>query len=128
MRRRTAANICKMKKYKLFLMIYIFTYLHILHFICNIINDYIYFLVSHIFAVVLRRIAVLLLSNLFTYHHCKHPRIRRAKLVSCPFLFRFIFSAMLSKGTKHIVWASEQLVHGSLLSDGSDRCVLTVFA
>ena len=65
MRRRTTANICELKKY-------------------------IYFLSSHIFAVVLRRIAVFLLSNLFTFYHCKHPRIRRATLVSCPFLLRFI--------------------------------------
>ena len=26
---------------------------------------------------------------LLSYYHCKHPRIRRATLVSCPFLFRF---------------------------------------
>ena len=29
------------------------------------------------------------ISNLFTFYHCKHPRIRRATLVSCPFLLRF---------------------------------------
>ena len=50
-----------------------------------------YFLISHIFAVVLRCIAVFLLSNLLTNYHCKHPRIRRATLVSCPFLFRSKF-------------------------------------
>ena len=49
-----------------------------------------YFLISHIFAVVLRRIAVFLLSNVFTYYHCKHPRIREVTMVSCPFIFRFI--------------------------------------
>ena len=83
MRQRTTANMCEIKKYIIDIY-YIF-----LNF-AQVSN--MYFLISHIFAVVFRRIAVFLLSNLFTNYHCKDPRIRRATLVSCPFLFRFIFS------------------------------------
>ena len=32
--------------------------------------------------------------KLITNYHCKHPRIRRATLVSCPFLFRFEYSML----------------------------------
>ena len=68
------------------ILYYIIFYYIILHYIILYI-----FLISHIFAVVPRCIAVFLLSNLFTNYHCKHPRIRRATLVSCRSILSIYF-------------------------------------
>ena len=101
MRRSTTANMCEINKYIYYINIihkyilyHIISYYTILYYIIlyHIINN-IYLLTSHTFAVVLRRIAVFLLSNLFAKYHCKHPRIRRVIGIPCTFLFRFKIEA-----------------------------------